>query len=135
MLDLMLAAFLLQAAPDACNAAGQPATPRPGCPRWRRTQQEEGVTDYIDPASVQPEGDGFLIDQRTIFADEETGGLRSIITRMRVDCVRRTLSAAYVRGFDAAGRLLTEGPIPEARPHPIEPDSSGAAMVAEFCPR
>ena len=135
MIDLILAALLLQAAPEVCNAAGQPETPRAGCPRWRLTQQEEDVTDYTDPASVNATGDGFLIDQRTVFAEDRPSGLRSIITTMRVDCVRRTLIADHVKGYDSAGGLLSDGPIPNARLHPIEPNSSAARMVAEFCPR
>ena len=143
MIDLLIAAALAQAsvpmsdrgAPDPCNVAGQPETPRPGCPAWQFTDQDEKTRRFIDPASVRTEGNIIRIDHRSVYAQARgVSRMRSIITTMRVDCVQQTLIAEYVRSFDADGYLLASVSTPDAELHPIEPSSSAATWAAEYCP-
>lgn len=141
MLDLLLAAALLQAqpaapaAPDACFAvpvAGQAAR----CPRWRSTSRTAEHETFVDPGSVRLTGATFENLSWIVFAIDREGA-RSVLLRHRHDCARRTAQVLDVKIYDARGVQLAQFPPTgaEAEPAPIVENSPGATEQTQFCPR
>jgi hypothetical protein len=136
MIALLLAASLAQAtpAPDPCNAAGQPETPRPGCPAWRLVRRTDEGAGWLDPASVRREGDQVILMTRTTLPEAAESGMISILGRVRMDCTQRTVQLILISGWTAAGVRLFEG-VPEDPPGRPVAGSASAAMLDEYCPR
>ena len=140
---MMLAAALAQItvpvqgpppAPDPCQAVS--AAPGAGCPAWRSFQEDESGVLYADPGSVVPDGDGFEIRLRHVFAQADEDGGRSAIFRARFDCRRRTSAILHLALFDAAGAELFSAPTsPEqARPERAQRRTARADILDAYCP-
>ena len=136
MISLLLAAALAQPAPapDPCNAAGQPDTPRPGCPAWRLVRRVEGDGAWLDPGSVQRDGSVVTLMTRTTLSQAAEGGMRSILGRVRMDCSQRTIQLILISGWDVAGVRLFEG-VPDDAPGTPVAGTPNAEMLDEYCPR
>jgi hypothetical protein len=140
MIELMIAAALVQAAPppaDPCNAVAPPEQPRQGCPQWRFVGRNETAEAFVDPASVRPDGSTFRANLRIVYYQDLPNGIRSGISRMRFDCARRTTAGERMTLFDAGGGQRDDGPLTgrDAEPYPAVPGEPGAALLDEFCPR
>ncbi len=138
MLDLLIAAALTQAetpAADSCNAAGWPQGGRSGCPAWQLVAQSAEGSGYLDPGSLQRDGDRVELTTRTLLNRPMEGGAVSILARVRLDCARRTLMIVLVSGWDPAGVRLFEGVPPDERPAPPARNSPSATMMRNACRR
>ena len=136
MLDLILAAALLQPA-AACNAI-EPAGPRPAnCPAWEQLASTPEATTLVDHASVQRDGAAFDIALRTVFPADGEGGMRSVNSRMRLDCGARTAVVRFLTAFDArGGEIMSGAPSGEmAVPRPVPPGAPPEALLTRHCAR
>lgn len=135
MIDLMLAALLLQA-PNPCHALDAATTRPRGCPAWRYTGRADGDDTWMDPASLRRSGTGFDLIERVVFA-QPIGATRSAIVAMRYDCTRRTAAPLHVTLYDArGGRLGAETQTgPDAAPQVPPPGSWNARALIEYCRR
>ncbi len=125
MLDLLIAAALAQ------------ASTAPG-PEWRPFATVEGQgAVFLDPTSLTRDGDTFEIRVRAVFDTPRSSGMVVGVTRIRIDCTRHTVALRQVTGYDAQGRLLSDGAAvgPAAEPHTVPADSSYQALIDEYCPR
>jgi len=138
----MLAAMLAQGAahaPDPCNAAGQPVTPRPGCPGWRYVGQRDIGTHYVDPASLRREGDTFEIDSRVVLVSALEGRATSFTGRNRYNCANRLVTLLVTRIWDSRGAMLREE-VHRGQYASSTVDESQAgydfdvAMLRDYCP-
>lgn len=143
MLDLMIAAALLQArpaapqTPDPCHAGPPEAAPA-ACPRWRQIQLVRAITDasgYVDPASARRDGNKVDMDTLTVLRTPIGGNVARFVARVRLDCTARTTLVLNLIGYDAAGAKLYEGPAEAAPPEPAPAGSPRAIMLDEFCAR
>jgi hypothetical protein len=137
MLELMIAAALLQAQ-DPCNAADRTGpAPAASCPAWRSVARSPEAETWLDPASVRRDGAGVEVRTRLVFAAADESGVRSAVMRHRYDCTRRTGATLHVTLYDAAGAPLGEQAQTgaDAAPAIPEPDSPSAAVLAALCPR
>jgi hypothetical protein len=135
MIDLLLAAMLLQGAADPCMAADA-AAGAPNCPAWRSVYTQGDAEVFADPAAERRDGNVVEVRARTVFRAAREHGVRSVISRDRYDCVARTVAIVHFQAFDAEGRTLVDMPIPAAQAAPTAPlpGSPNAALLARFCP-
>ena len=108
MIGLMMAALLAQAGPDRCNAAGQPVTPRPGCPAWRYVGRRDIGIHYVDPASLRRSGDTFEVDGRVVLVTALEGGASSFTGRSRYNCATHMVTLVVTRIWNTRGVMLRE---------------------------
>ena len=122
-----LLAFLLQA-----------AAPAPGPePAWQRLGLHQGVEIAYDPASVRAESGRVRVRIRGTMPAPGPDGIRTVTGTTEIDCTAGTATALDAKGYDAQGRLMFNGIVPQAERHaePIRPDSANAAVRAIVCQR
>ena len=132
MIDLMLAAVLLQGVADPCQAAETAETLRDGCPQWRFMRANDVGRGYIDPASVRRDGDIIEIMTRTVAIRAIAGGVRSFTVRLRIDCAARTALPLHYVGYDAVGVQVYERRETERVVNPA-PGSVFEVLLGEYC--
>lgn len=134
MIAWMLAMALLQA--DArCNAVNAAPPPPRGCTAWRPLFRSDEAEVLADHGSVRRTARGFDLTVRIILATAQPTGTRSGIVTYRFDCTAATGTMLHARYFDAAGRQLSQGPTPDARPIPSPPGSPNRLALDRWCPR
>lgn len=135
MLDLMLAAALLQAEAP-CHAAARPPVPAP-CPAWRALHRDARGAWFADPASLVRGGAGFDLRIRFVYAEAGPGEIHSVVAAYRFDCAARTVAIGGGHAYDEAGAQLDEEEPAEEHtaPVPVAPDTPEAAVLAAYCPR
>lgn len=140
MLDLLLAMALVQAqppvpVPNPCHAVPQGRTHR-SCPVWRSEGRDGQGEIFSNPASLTRSGTGFEMSFRIVYDADQSGGMRSLVTRHRFDCANRTFIILTLGVYTASG-IGAEGrpPAADAPPAPVTPGSPGERFLAEYCPR
>ncbi len=137
MIELMIAAAMMQAGPEPCNAAALPDPAPAGCPHWRFIGRSDRAEAFVDAASVRRDGALFRVNLRILYYQDRPDGTRSGVSRMRFDCARRMVASEHMIEFDAGGvrRVDVEMSGTDAEPYPALSGQPGGALLDEFCPR
>ena len=102
--------------------------------RWHRVVNSNKGQIFLDPATLQRDGDSRTILIRAILAIESRG-VASTHVRMRFDCARRTFTLLHMTAFAADGSQLLDGEAPAevAGPHELNQDPDNIALVDGVC--
>ncbi len=133
MIELLIAAMLMQSEPAACNAVPRPAALPAGCVHWRLLRITPTGASHIRPAAVRRDGAMVEVLNRIVLPETSPLGARSIIGLVRLDCRQRTAMMVHITAFDPGGGLILDSPVPDPDPAPAQPSSPYGDMVVIFC--
>ena len=135
MLDLMIAAAMLQQQVNPCYAVGVP--PPASCPVWRSLHRDNQAELFVEPASMRVDGDSFELRIRVLFAQAGGDGARNMVLVQRYDCRARTAALASLYSYDQGGRMVQNRVILRnvMQPRPVGPGSPEAIVLAAACRR
>ena len=138
MIELLIAAMLMQSEPAACHAVPRPAALPAGCAQWRPVGRLADSALFVDPASLRRDGAAFEIALRILYDEpQEEEAMRSGVTIARFDCAARTRALRRIASYDGGGTLIEARAVTgdEADPEPLPSGSPFAGLLTEYCPR
>ena len=133
MIDLLIAAAMLQAPVNPCYAVG--AAPPAGCPVWRSLHRDNQAELFAEPASLSPNGHRFRLRIRVLFAAAAGDGARTMVVDQDYDCRARTAALLDIRSYDQGGRELMNRTILRnaAQPRPVAAGAPEAIVLGAVC--
>jgi len=109
--------------------------PAPGTVRWELMVEESSGSSFLDPASLERDGDVVRYLNRSDRLVDQGDGIRMLVVRVAIDCRRRTIGFVGGDAYGEGGRFLRSVPARPGGPemHPLDAGAGPDRVLARVC--